>query len=187
MTTERIAGLDQLGFSWEVRACLERPRATWQQRLEELADYHQQHGHFLIPLGSGMPQLHAWCWEQNQKLQTIDQHGTSAAKRMGPERVQALKAIGFTKDVELAGPPPVPVQVQVQVPVPASVPPPPKVKQESANSPWETTPAKSSQDKATRVGETDDGAKDYVAAPVVKEEPNGGPADDIHQVMTVEI
>jgi hypothetical protein len=178
MTTERIAGLDQLGFSWEVRASLERPRATWQQRLEELSDYHKQHGNFQIPLGS-MPQLHAWCWDQYQKLQTIDQHGTSAAKRMGPERIEALQTIGFTKDVELSGQP-------VPVPMPASIPPtPPNVKQELLSSTI-TTSAKSSEDKAILFGETD-GAKDFVAAPVVKDGPKGEPADDVLQIMTVEI
>ena len=189
MTTERIAGLDQLGFSWEVRACLERPRATWQQRLEELANYHKQHGHFQIPSGSGMPLLQAWSWEQYQKLQTIDQHGISAAKRMGPERVEALEAIGFTKDVELSGPPPVsiPLSVPESVSMPASIPPPPKVEQESSRtSTCTTTPAKSSQDKAIAVGETDVGAKDCLAAPDVKDESKGGPANHVHQ-YTVEL
>ena len=194
MTTERIAGLDQVGFSWEVRACLERPRATWQQRLDEVAEYHKQQGHFQIRSGSGMPLLQAWCWEQYQKLQTIDQHGSSAAKRMGPERVEALKAIGFTKDVELSEPPPVSVPVSVPVPVPVSMsanipppPPPPKIKQESSSTgTCTTTPAKSSQDKAIVVGETDVDVTDCVAASDVKDEPKGDPADHVRQ-YTVEI
>jgi hypothetical protein len=42
MTMERVALLDELGFSWEVRPSLERPRATWQQRLEELTEFHNK-------------------------------------------------------------------------------------------------------------------------------------------------
>jgi hypothetical protein len=204
MNPERIALLDQLGFSWEVRACLERPRATWQQRLEELSDYHKQHGHFRIPIDGTMPQLHAWCWEQYQKLQTIDQHGTSAAKRMGPERVQALETIGFTKNVELSGQPPVLGAVPVPSVSAASIPPtpPPKVKQEASSSfpcTTTTTPAAKSSshdnDKAIVLpigGDTkDDGTKDCFAAPNVKEESKQGePADDdTHQMPfgTIEI
>lgn len=100
MTPERLAQLDALDFSWEVRPSLERPRATWQQRLEELKEFHARHGHFLVP--PEQPQLHAWCAEQKQRLRNIDRNGKDVSKRMGPERIKALEEIGFTKDTELA-------------------------------------------------------------------------------------
>lgn len=101
MTQERIELLDQLGFSWEVRPSLERPRATWQQRLEELQAYHKSYGNFLVdPLV--MPQLHAWCHEQRNRLKLLDKNnGKDLSKRMNPERAQALQAVGFTKDTIL--------------------------------------------------------------------------------------
>lgn len=102
MTQERIDLLDQLGFSWEVRPALERPRATWQQRLEELDAFYKKHGHFLVD-GTTMPQLHAWCHEQRQRLRLLERNGgKDVSKRMSPARVQALKEKGFTKDTELA-------------------------------------------------------------------------------------
>jgi hypothetical protein len=132
MNPERIDLLDQLGFSWEVRPSLERPRATWQQRLEELEAFHKKtSGNFQVLDPSTMPQLHAWCHEQRNRLTTLDNNNTNNNnntttnnnsttnnntnkdgtnkelstsnnnKRMTAERVEALKTIGFTKDTEL--------------------------------------------------------------------------------------
>jgi len=100
MTEDRIALLDQLDFSWEVRPSLERPRATWQQRLDELKEFHKEHQHFRVPTDS-YPQLHAWCQEQKQRLKMIDKNGKDASKRMGLDRIRALSDVGVTKDVEL--------------------------------------------------------------------------------------
>jgi hypothetical protein len=127
MNPDRIDLLDQLGFSWEVRPSLERPRATWQQRLEELEAFHKKRsGNFQVLDPSTMPQLHAWCHEQRNRLTTLDNNNNNNSnnntnsttnkdgtnkelstsnnnnnKRMTAERVEALKAIGFTKDTEL--------------------------------------------------------------------------------------
>jgi hypothetical protein len=97
ITQERIDLLDELGFSWEVRPSLERPRASWEQRLEELTEYSKAHGTFLVD-PSTMPQLHAWCQEQRQRLRVLEKNiGRDVSKRMGPERVAALERIGFTR------------------------------------------------------------------------------------------
>ena len=101
MTPERIELLDQLGFSWEVKPSLERPRATWQQRLEELSDHYSKYRHFHIDPHT-QPHLYGWCQEQKQRLKLLEKNdGQDITKRMGPDRVASLKAIGFTKDVEL--------------------------------------------------------------------------------------
>jgi hypothetical protein len=48
------------------------------------------------------PYLHAWCVEQRQRLQWYDKnHGDD--RRINPDRVKALNAIGFTKDTDLWG------------------------------------------------------------------------------------
>lgn len=103
MTPERVAKLDDLGFSWEVRPCLERPRATWQQRYDELRDFYTDNHHFLVPAGE-KPQLHSWCQEQKQRLKNLEKNGKDVSKRMGPERQKMLEELGFTKDVVLAPP-----------------------------------------------------------------------------------
>jgi hypothetical protein len=119
MTMERVALLDQLGFSWEVRPSLERPRATWQQRLEELTEFHNKtsesesaSSHFLLD-PSRMPHLHAWAQEQKYRLKLLERNnGKDVSKRMGPERVDALKQLGFDKNVELNDSEPFAVQVE---------------------------------------------------------------------------
>jgi Helicase associated domain len=103
MTQERIDMLDQLGFSWEVRPSLERPRATWQQRLEELTEYKEANGDFKIH-PADMPQLHTWCHEQRLRLNQVDKADAKDSKKMTKERIEALASIGFDKDVELLDP-----------------------------------------------------------------------------------
>jgi hypothetical protein len=104
MTQERVDLLDQLEFSWEVRPSLERPRATWQQRLDELKDFFATQQHFRVPPGTH-PQLHSWCQEQKHRLKNVEKNsGKDVSRRMGPDRVIELHDMGFTKDVELALP-----------------------------------------------------------------------------------
>jgi hypothetical protein len=103
MTQERIDMLDQLGFSWEVRPSLERPRATWQQRLEELLEYRTHHEDFKVD-PTAMPQLHGWCHEQRLRLRQVDKSDDKESKKMTKERIEALNQIGFNKDVELLDP-----------------------------------------------------------------------------------
>ena len=103
MTQDRVDLLDKLGFSWEVRPGLERPRANWQQRLDELREFHTTHQHFKVPPET-RPQLRSWSQEQKKRLELIDRSGKDTSKRMGPERVAALAELGFTKDVELGAP-----------------------------------------------------------------------------------
>jgi hypothetical protein len=104
MTQERVDLLDKLGFSWEVRPSLERPRATWQQRMDELKEFHIEHKHFRVPSGTH-PQLHSWCQEQRIRLRNLVKNkGKDVSKRMGPDRINQLAKIGFTKDVEIVDP-----------------------------------------------------------------------------------
>lgn len=101
MTPERFAMLNELDFAWVVRATLERPRATWQQRLEELIEFHQANGHFKIDPAS-MPQLNKFCLDQRYRLRLLKKNGgRDVTKRMGSDRVSELTTIGFTGDTEL--------------------------------------------------------------------------------------
>jgi hypothetical protein len=101
MTRERFDMLNQLEFSWEVRPSLERPRATWSQRLEEITEFKKEHGHFKVDPIS-MPELNKFCLDQRYRLRLLDKnYGKDVTKRMSQERVTALSDIGFTLATEL--------------------------------------------------------------------------------------
>lgn len=101
MTDERAELLNELEFSWEVRPKAEREKTTWDQRYSELNHFHDDYKHFHIPAET-MPHLYAWALEQKQLLRNLEKyHGTDHSKLMGPERVAALAALGFTEDVDL--------------------------------------------------------------------------------------
>ncbi|CAJ1953268.1 unnamed protein product [Cylindrotheca closterium] len=96
MTIDRFELLNQLDFAWVVRATLERPRATWQQRFEELVQFHSSNGHFKVDAMS-MPQLNKYILDQRYRLRLLKKNkGKDVTKRMGPDRVKALSEIGFT-------------------------------------------------------------------------------------------
>ena len=100
MTNERIALLDEIGFHWEVRTAFQNPRATWQQRYDELRFFHLKHGHFRISPQDD-PLLHTWAIEQRARLRNIAVKGQGSSRRMSPDRAEALARIGFTKTVDL--------------------------------------------------------------------------------------
>jgi len=98
MTIERFELLNQLDFAWVVRATLERPRASWQQRFEELVQFHGSNGHFKVDALT-MPQLNKFCLDQRYRLRLLKKNeGKDVTKRMGPARAKALSEIGFTLD-----------------------------------------------------------------------------------------
>ena len=105
MTQDRIDLLDELGFPWEVRPSLERPRTTYRYLATTTggtpSDYKQKNGDFKVE-PTAMPQVHGWCHEQRQRLKFLEKNnGKDVSKRMNPERVEALESIGFSKDTEL--------------------------------------------------------------------------------------
>ena len=105
MTDERAALLNDLGFQWEVHPKAERPRATWDQRFTELKHFSDDYRHFHIP-SETMPLLYGWAKEQKQRLRNMEKpemypDQMQSNKRIGPERLAALAAIGFTSDVDL--------------------------------------------------------------------------------------
>lgn len=101
MTDERVALLDELDFCWEIRPKLERPKATWEQRFAEVKRFNGEYQHYHIP-ETTMPHLYSWCVQQKQRLRALEKsHDYDHSKHLGPDRIAALAAIGFTKDVDL--------------------------------------------------------------------------------------
>lgn len=109
MTEERFNLLDDLRFSWTLKPALEHLK-TWQERVEQITNLKNKHGHFKILTiqdeslnGEEQKRLNEWCLGQRYRLRLLDKNGgEDVTKRMGPERVRALHAIGFTKDTEIA-------------------------------------------------------------------------------------
>lgn len=95
MTAERLKLLQDVGFSWEVRPAA-GPRLTWQQRFDELRLQKLHHGRFDSMEDPG---LLGWCLDQRSKLQALDRGSKTVS--LGPDRIQLLAAVGFTKDTEL--------------------------------------------------------------------------------------
>ncbi len=81
LSPEQIALLDQLNFTWEIH-----PRGTWEQTLQELVDYKEEHGHCDVPSG-----------DSNGKLaRFVNSMRTQRNKGVLPvERITKLEAIGF--------------------------------------------------------------------------------------------
>lgn len=110
MTEERVALLDSLGFSWEVRSRFEQTQTAsgWHQQFHELKQFVGQYHHHCVPVDI-MPELRAWCSEQKQRLQFFyqqqEQHETlmdgSQLQSLSLEQAEALEGIGFTKDVHI--------------------------------------------------------------------------------------
>jgi hypothetical protein len=100
MTERRVQQLDELGFSWEVRPSQGRPRATWQQRWEELSEYQNENGDFVVSADENFD-LHLWVHEQKLRLVSLHNKGSDGMQLMSPERVERLRSIGFDKDSEV--------------------------------------------------------------------------------------
>jgi hypothetical protein len=91
MTLPRIQKLESLGFEWDV--CV---RATWEERLSDLADYRKIHGHCNVPRAySENSKLVHWVSKQRKKYK-LQQQGKKS--QMTPARIRELESLGFQWD-----------------------------------------------------------------------------------------
>mmetsp|Transcript_6694 Transcript_6694/g.9453 ORF Transcript_6694/g.9453 Transcript_6694/m.9453 type:complete len:614 (-) Transcript_6694:117-1958(-) len=99
MTSERVTGLTDLGFSFESQA----PKTPWRVRFAELKDYKEETGHTRVPVrgkkGNGdtsasttYSQLGKWVEHQRTQYKLRVEGKQSA---MTPERIGQLEGIGF--------------------------------------------------------------------------------------------
>jgi hypothetical protein len=85
MTTFRIRALESLGFEWVVTA--------WEDRLSELADYREIHGHCNVPYNcSENAKLARWVSRQRNIYRL---HAEGKTSHMTTFRIQELESLGF--------------------------------------------------------------------------------------------
>lgn len=86
MGEERVRKLDDLGFNWGstriARSPPPSPPPTWDERLNELTKYKEEHGHCSVPRSHGP--LGTWVDKQRRRK-----------GKMSKERVQKLDDLGF--------------------------------------------------------------------------------------------
>lgn len=85
MTSERIAKLDDIGFSWETRS-------TWEHRFQQLKDYYNQHGHCNVPNREEYQDVRKFIFGQRHQYKLRQSDGTGS---MTDERLKALESIHF--------------------------------------------------------------------------------------------
>ncbi|CAJ1945912.1 unnamed protein product [Cylindrotheca closterium] len=88
MTDERQHKLEEVGFVWDSHA------ATWEQRLNELAEYKKEHGDCRVPSTYPQnPQLAMWVKSQRRQFK-LYREGLNS--NLSEERLQSLNELGFT-------------------------------------------------------------------------------------------
>lgn len=88
LTDERVLKLHSLGFEFDVHT------TNWEQKYEELCDFHEKHGHCNVPSSFKENQpLSIWVKRQREAYYKRFQRGLKAG--MSDERIVALQKIGF--------------------------------------------------------------------------------------------
>mmetsp|Transcript_8279 Transcript_8279/g.23810 ORF Transcript_8279/g.23810 Transcript_8279/m.23810 type:complete len:681 (+) Transcript_8279:162-2204(+) len=87
MTQERIVALNAIGFVWDTLS------AQWEERLKELEEYKEEHGHCNVPSTYGRnTKLAIWvkCQRRQKRKLMLNQ-----PSNITPERIRKLDALGF--------------------------------------------------------------------------------------------
>jgi hypothetical protein len=91
LTSKQVSNLESLQFDWEIQAGKD---ASWQSKYQELLKFKAEYGHTKVSEGyKENPDLARWV-----TLQRVN----NTKKKLSPDRIKKLKAIGFlwTKDIE---------------------------------------------------------------------------------------
>jgi hypothetical protein len=93
MTTLRIQALESLSFDWEGHSATweDRNSTTWKNRLSEVADYREIHGHCNVPRNYST-KLHNWVSNQRKQYNWFREGKRSP---MTTFRIQALESLSF--------------------------------------------------------------------------------------------
>jgi hypothetical protein len=81
LSTERLAGLDSIGFEWDPLA------SDWDQNFAKLAEFKEEHGHCRVPAVYKIdPDLGHWIRNQRDRYKKGKIH---------PDRITKLESLGF--------------------------------------------------------------------------------------------
>ena len=96
LTEERMESLNELGFKWQMRVS----RTPWEQRLRELREFKERHGHCNVPsTWSENQPLAYWVFKQRGQYRMYKQGVESGTRNsrcsMTADRIAQLDLIGF--------------------------------------------------------------------------------------------
>lgn len=90
MTEERYKALDDLGFTWTVRAIPKKVEQQWEEHFKELVAFKEKNGHCQVPQGKEYATLGNWVMNQRRQGCAYPQSGSMTASRY-----KALDDLGF--------------------------------------------------------------------------------------------
>ena len=101
MSDTRIQKLEGIGFQWSVsKKTGDQSADSWDQRLEDLRAFKEQHGHCFVPRVYPENQALAyWCERQRQDYRNITR---GRPTKMSEERIAKLEQVGFQWDGKLS-------------------------------------------------------------------------------------
>jgi len=100
LTQERIDLLNQIGFTWTIRS-RDSLGESWNQRLEELKQFKQKHGHCMVPSRyADNPELGIWVGTQRTQYRIYMRAKETGADIVGStsmneNRIRLLEELGF--------------------------------------------------------------------------------------------
>ena len=98
LTQERIDLLNSLGFVWTIRS-RDSFGESWNQRLVELRQFKQEHGHCLVPSRyDANPELGIWVGTQRTQYRLYmrsKETGVPVSTNMNEDRLRELEELGF--------------------------------------------------------------------------------------------
>ena len=101
MTEDQISQLDSAGFQWRVGRG--KGRSTWAEYYQDLLHFHQEHGHFNVPLNyPPNPSLASWANVQRSNYRSQVQ-GRNPKGKSVREQNQKLIELGFNFHVDPEG------------------------------------------------------------------------------------
>ena len=101
MTEDQISQLDSAGFQWRVGRG--KGRSTWDEYYQDLLHFHQEHGHFNVPLNyPPNPSLASWANVQRSNYRSQVQ-GRNPKGKSVREQNQKLIELGFNFHVDPEG------------------------------------------------------------------------------------
>eukprot|EP00526_Cylindrotheca_closterium_P003732 CAMPEP_0113639520 /NCGR_PEP_ID=MMETSP0017_2-20120614/20731_1 /TAXON_ID=2856 /ORGANISM="Cylindrotheca closterium" /LENGTH=1249 /DNA_ID=CAMNT_0000550735 /DNA_START=34 /DNA_END=3783 /DNA_ORIENTATION=- /assembly_acc=CAM_ASM_000147 len=91
LTSERLAQLMEIGFNFNAPSC---PIAEWNQRVQQLKDFNEKHGHFMVP-NNVEAYKPLWSWLHNNETEYKNIQKGTKSSLLTDQRMAQLESIGF--------------------------------------------------------------------------------------------